>query len=170
MKATEAAALLTICAAYDNAFHERFWAKVEKTETCWNWTAADDGYGYGAVGVGPHVRKAHRVAYELTRGEIPAGMLIDHKCHNRRCVNPDHLQVATSKENLENRQGANKNSKSGVRGVSWSKTRRKWLVVIGHNRRSYYGGMYDTIAEAETAAVDLRSRLFTNNLTDRSAS
>lgn len=78
---------------------ERFWAKVDKSGECWPWTATIDRYGYGTFWLGRKVG-AHRAAYELTRGPIPAGMDIDHLCRNRACVNPDHLEPVTRRVNV----------------------------------------------------------------------
>ena len=83
----------------------RFWAKVEKTGSCWLWNGqrAHDGYGIFSVGVPPkrYGTGAHRFAWEYTHGEIPEGMQIDHLCRVRDCVNPDHLEVVTPKVNSE---------------------------------------------------------------------
>lgn len=77
---------------------ERFWMKVEKTETCWQWIGGKS-HGYGCFNDGDSTKGAHRVAWQLTRGAIPAGMVLDHLCRNTLCVNPDHLEVVTRGEN-----------------------------------------------------------------------
>jgi hypothetical protein len=56
--------------------------------------------GYGKFWRDGKTVSAHRVAYELFVGPIPAGMQIDHLCRNRLCVRPEHLQLATVRENL----------------------------------------------------------------------
>ena len=152
----------------------RFWEKVEKTGTCWNWTGSTtkpNGEGYGQIAVSGRIRAmAHRVSYEWSKGPIPEGMFLDHTCHNRKCVNPDHLRVVTTKQNAEHRIGANRHNKSsGVRNVTWFAPTGKWLVNVGHNGRKIYGGLYDTIEEAAEAAKALRNRLFTHNDADRKA-
>lgn len=79
-----------------------FWTKVaiRAPSDCWEWRAADDGHGYGAFGVeGNKVRKAYRVAYELTYGEIPDGNVVRHMCGNPPCVNPYHLRTGTQANN-----------------------------------------------------------------------
>jgi hypothetical protein len=71
----------------------RFWARVEKTPTCWNWTAAKTTDGYGSLWNRESRRAVytHRYSYELNVGPIPDGLTIDHLCRNRACCNPDHL-------------------------------------------------------------------------------
>lgn len=81
----------------------RFWAKVDKSGECWMWVGACGPKGYGSVGSGGHRGKtvyAHRLAWELTRGPIPRGLVIDHLCRIRRCVNPDHLETVRQRTNV----------------------------------------------------------------------
>lgn len=84
---------------------QRFWAKVQKTPTCWLWTASiNPGTGYGQFGVRHGVMVgAHRFAYELVHGPVPDGFDVHHTCLTRRCVNPDHLQAVTRSDNLRMR-------------------------------------------------------------------
>ena len=83
--------------------HERFWTKVHKTDTCWLWTGGiSHGYGsFDLPGVGRwRAVRAHRFAYEALVGPIPEGMVIDHLCRVKACVNPDHLEPVTQRTNL----------------------------------------------------------------------
>lgn len=153
----------------DNSTRERFWVKVDKTEGCWNWTANTSTKGYGQFWVNGKLNQAHRVSWEQVSGPIPTGLLIDHMCHNRRCVNPSHLRTVTNKQNMENRRGAMRNSKSGILGVSWSTASNKWAVFVKHNGKVVGGGVYVDIADAEAAAIALRKKLFTHNDLDRVA-
>ena len=79
---------------------DRFWKKVvvDCACDCWVWVAATS-VGYGKFHLGKQVG-AHRVAYSTWRGEIPAGLHLDHLCRNTRCVNPAHLEPVTCRENL----------------------------------------------------------------------
>lgn len=79
---------------------ERFWAKVEKTDTCWLWTAARSDTGYGSFAFRRDaIRNAHKVAYEMLIGPVPEGLQLDHLCRVRHCVNPAHLEPVTAREN-----------------------------------------------------------------------
>lgn len=83
----------------------RFWAKVRKTEFCWIWIASTSENGYGQFSLNKKPVRAHRVAYELIKGKIPEGMTLEHLCKNRLCVNPDHLEPVTLKENVLRGEG-----------------------------------------------------------------
>ena len=84
----------------------RFWDKVELDlfTGCWLWTAARHENGYGVLRIDGRNRGAHRVSYELHCGPIPEGLVIDHVrargCVHRHCVNPDHLEAVTQRENI----------------------------------------------------------------------
>ena len=84
---------------------DRLMAKVsmEPNSGCWLWLGADNGNGYGVIGLGRDsdgIALAHRVAYELFRGPIPDGFEPDHTCRVRCCINPWHLEIVTHAENV----------------------------------------------------------------------
>src|SRR5690606_27097996 len=91
----------------------------------WLWVGAT-ARGCGRIWRDGRLIYAHRATYELYVGSIPPGMLLDHTCHIRNCVRPDHLRIATNKQNGENRAGAQRNSRSGVRGVFWDERNGRW--------------------------------------------
>lgn len=93
---------------------ERFWAMVDKGDSCWLWTGgARDGYG--VFRVGRRKVQAHRFAYETLVGPIPDGLHIDHLCRRPRCVNPAHLEPVTCRENLA--RGASRTFKAHLAGT-----------------------------------------------------
>ena len=77
----------------------RLWERVVKTDTCWLWHGTTNE-GYGMILIGGRWRRAHRIAYEIKVGEIPSGLVLDHLCRVRNCVNPSHLEPVTVKENV----------------------------------------------------------------------
>jgi hypothetical protein len=148
----------------------RFWPKVEKTETCWNWIAQQNAYGYGVFSRGGRAAGqclAHRYSWELASGPILEGKHLDHMCHNPACVNPEHLRVVDNKQNHENFKGAFSTSGTGVRGVSWDKTRGLFRAAVVHNYKQVQVGRFETLEEATEAVKAKRLELFTHNLLDR---
>lgn len=146
------------------ALEDHFWAKVDKSGECWLWTGAKQARGYGRIRDGRPGKVAnplaHRLSYELHYGTSVDGLDVDHICHNRSCVNPEHLRAVTHKVNLENRATANRNNQSsGIRGVH--KARGVWKVSIRHDGDLLYFGCYQTKQEAEEVAIRERARLFT---------
>lgn len=148
----------------------RFDFYVHKTDTCWVWIGARrGGTGYGSFYSQGEGTLAHRYSYQRFVGPIPDGFVIDHKCHNRACVNPDHLQVVTHKQNMENHSGADSTSKTGVRGVFFDPRNDAFAVQVKSDGKSYWGGRHSSLKAANEAAIALRNAVHTNNLTDRKA-
>ena len=148
---------------------DRFWMKVHRVEgQCWEWVGARFTNGYASFWGGSE-SYAHRFSYELLVGPIPQGMLVDHICFNRACVNPDHLRLASKKQNNEHLAPGRVNNKSGHRGVSWHKVVKKWTAQVSHAGHITYLGCFDSIEDAAEAARLKRLELYTHNNLDRPA-
>jgi len=127
----------------------RFWAKVEKTASCWLWRAHVDQFGYGQVVLNGRHLKPHRVAYELVIGLIPDGLQLDHLCRVRHCVRPTHLQPVTAKENI--RRGANGPKPECRKGHSLTADnsyiqrdgRKRCRICMARNSKKYHGRLTD---------------------------
>lgn len=76
-------------------FEHKLSESIDVTGFCWLWTASVDVHGYGYVSMARRKIKAHRWVYENLVGPIEEGLVIDHLCRVRHCVNPDHLEPVT---------------------------------------------------------------------------
>ncbi len=75
-------------------------AAPDPSTGCLNWTGWKDAKGYGRCGdSGTGQQMAHRLAWSVSRGPIPAGLSIDHLCRNTSCVNVEHMELVTVSEN-----------------------------------------------------------------------
>lgn len=83
-------------------YRERFWAKVAVVDgdACWLWTARCFPKGYGQFAINSRPALAHRIAWELTHGAVPAGLVVMHTCDNPPCCNPAHLRPGTQSQNI----------------------------------------------------------------------
>lgn len=79
---------------------ESFWAQMNKTGGCWLWTGARTSRNYGTVSWMNRQRSTHKLAYELTNGPVPDGLVVRHTCDNPPCCNPEHLSLGTVLDNV----------------------------------------------------------------------
>jgi hypothetical protein len=100
---------------------DRFWAKVEQAGDCWRWSAGLTADGYAAFYLNGAMAYGHRVAYLYLVGVPPTGLVLDHLCRNRWCVNPYHLEPVPNAENIRRgRGGCNREKTHCPRGHSYT--------------------------------------------------
>lgn len=121
---------------------DRFWNKVEIGD-CWQWLAATNSRGYGHFWDGTRLQYAHRFIWQELVGPIPEGLTIDHLCRNKRCVNPDHLEVVEPTVNWRRAPHANTRKQVCSRGHAFDEAnteiyrgKRKCLACVPINNRS----------------------------------
>lgn len=98
----------------------RFWSKIEKTDSCWNWidgAFSHNGYGYFTVNY--RSVRAHRYSYELHFGNIPEGKHVLHECDNPACVNPSHLFLGDYESNQRDKFEKDRQAKGEAVGTSF---------------------------------------------------
>jgi len=100
---------------------DRLWARVVRgaPDACWEWQGATDKDGYGRIGRGgrgaPN-NPAHRVAFEISRGPIPYGLLVCHHCDNPPCCNPAHLFLGTHQDNQADKVAKGRQARGSTAG------------------------------------------------------
>jgi hypothetical protein len=135
---------------------------VNETTGCWEWKLSTSHHGYGQCfhPIENKVKRAHRVSYELFIGTIPPGVLVLHKCDNRKCVNPEHLFLGTSQSNTDDmmQKGRDKFPKPGSKppgsfkvGVDHAKSKLTEEQVLEIRRRAIRGNRYYTGNKRELA-------------------
>jgi len=93
------------------AIEKYFWAKVEKTDSCWLWKGCLLNHSYGSIWMDGKHYQTHRFSWLLHKGVIPQGQCVLHKCDVPLCVNPDHLFLGTQQENVADMRAKNRNPK-----------------------------------------------------------
>lgn len=128
---------------------------------CLIWDGHKTGSGYSQMMLNGQRHYIHRLAYELARGPIPAGMQVDHICGNRGCINASHLRLATLQQNAQYKQGLASNNTTGVRGVVFMDDRcsRPWRAQWREDMKTHIR-YFATRDEAELFSIRQRLRVY----------
>jgi hypothetical protein len=151
-------------AGYDHNANtpERFWSLVDirQDDECWIWKGTQSRDGYGKCAYHGKSVRAHRKAYELINGPIPANpnewhgtMVVRHACDTKLCCNPRHLLLGTTLDNNRDKvnRGRQRNGSRPQKGEQnhWAKLTIEQVVQIrelyttGHYSQSELGRMFN---------------------------
>lgn len=115
----------------------RFWAKVSKSDDCWNWIGAKNNKGYGQFNVGGITKLAHRIGWEIQGASPPPeNLCVLHKCDNPACIRADHLFIGTRSDNMKDCTQKGRNYKPNKLG-------ERPCCVYGHaftDKNTYWYG------------------------------
>jgi hypothetical protein len=117
----------------------RFWAGIDKTESCWLWTKSRETKGYGNMRALNKTRKVHRMSWEIHYGSIPAGLSVCHHCDVRNCVNPKHLFTGTQQDNMADMVRKGRAARAGLPSFNARLTptqvvHLRWMSECGYSR------------------------------------
>lgn len=130
-----------------------FWSRMERDENdCWNWTGSKTN-GYGEMRIKNVNHRAHRLAWELTHGPIPDGLVICHHCDNPACCNPAHLFVGSHADNVADKVRKGRGRCGALRGedAPWAKLTADQVRAI---RAEYEAGGVTQVALGKRYGVD----------------
>lgn len=131
-----------------------FWAKVIKGSEmeCWIWTGAKNQKGYGDAWFDGRLHRAHRLAYQWYKGEIPPNILVCHKCDNPSCVNPEHLFLGTPQDNSQDMAVKGRWRNGNLRGSELAVAKLTELDILAI-RKDYAEGGATQVELAEAYSV-----------------
>ena len=121
---------------YKGTVGQRFWQKIDRSKgysACWEWKGAKNRGGSGRIQVNGRAVLAHRVAYELYRKPIPAGMCVLHACDNPACANPSHLFLGTNADNMADKM--NKGRHVAPKGEAHGRAKLTKADVVAIKKR-----------------------------------
>ena len=129
-----------------------FWShvKIGASDECWPWLLSCFKDGYGSASYGNKTHRAHRLAWDFSKGPIPKGKSVLHKCDNRPCCNPSHFFLGTTTDNMQDMLSKGRGNKSKGEQVASAKLTEDDVIDI---RKSDLG----SYALAKKYGVDYRN-------------
>lgn len=135
---------------------ERFWAKVSKTDGCWEWMGSRNNRGYGQLGLNGKLVLAHRFSMGM-----PAGALVLHRCDNPPCVRPSHLFLGSHVDNMADMKSKGRRTWRGMPGESHPMAKLSGAQVMEIRELLDWGFSQRVIGEAygvsREAVKDIKS-------------
>jgi hypothetical protein len=107
--------------------------RIEDSGGCWNWSGSTDSHGYGQIKWRGKSWLVHRLSYWYYERKPPKGLLVLHRCDNRRCINPDHLYLGTQTDNM--RDMVNRHRQADTSGEANPRAKLTWNGVREIRRR-----------------------------------
>lgn len=136
---------MSVSSPYRNT-PERFWRRVDQAGECWAWTGSKTPDGYGTVSWAGDKQYSHRLAYELTHGNIPVGMFVCHRCDNPPCCRPDHLFLGTPADNVADRDRKGRHWTNPPRGEESPRAKLRGVDVVAIREAHAAGTTLDALA------------------------
>jgi len=103
---------------------------------CWNWTRGKDKDGYGKIKVEGRSLRAHRVSYQVFKGEFPENLQTLHSCDNPSCCNPDHLWVGSNADNMADRDNKGRTARGERNGGGGKLKEEEVRLILSDTRRT----------------------------------
>ena len=128
---------------------DRFFNKVNKTDTCWLWTGCKEKDGYARITFQKNRFPSHRFSWLLAGNTIPEGHHIRHKCKNKHCVNPEHLETGTREQNMADKIRDGTDSR-GEKSVNAKLTEEQVRVIRANPDKKTHRELAEEYGVAET--------------------
>jgi hypothetical protein len=143
--------------AYDAETGEFRWLKSRQGIRAGKAVGSIQTFGYRQITIDRRQYLAHRIAWLLTYGKWPDGV-IDHINGDGDDNRISNLRACTQSENLQNTKIGIRNT-TGIKGVSWDKSKKAWRAAVMIKGRSVWAGYHQSIDDATRAVMELRERL-----------